>query len=106
MAYEKKKIIHFQEYIDIDLERKVFLCHECGYEYCKVEEDTYRRHGLVRERDPRDLWPPEMVKYGFAADPEYLIFREYICPQCGVLFDVDQVPPGYPVWRDIELDLK
>lgn len=57
-------------------------------------------------RDTREkleaVYPPEHL----TIDPELVELREFICPGCGTLLDVDCVPPGYPVELDFVPDLE
>jgi len=33
-------------------------------------------------------------------DPEWMIYREYYCPRCAILLEVDPIPPGEaPIWE-------
>lgn len=59
---------------------------------------------LVRDTRERleELYPAEHL----TIDPELVELREFICPRCGTLLDVDCVPPGYPVELDFVPDLK
>ena len=41
------------------------------------------------------IYPPRM-----APNPEWIEIREFICPGCGTLLEVDAVPPGYPIVFD------
>lgn len=48
----------------------------------------------------------EIYEPGFAIDPALVDMREFICPGCGSLLEVDAVPLNYPVERDFFPDLK
>ena len=39
-------------------------------------------------------------------DPEWMELREYFCPACWCLLEVEAVPPGYPVVFDFLPDLE
>ena len=41
-----------------------------------------------------------------AGDPEWNHLREYFCPGCKTLLEVEAVPPGYPVIHDFLPDLE
>jgi len=47
----------------------------------------------------------EIYPYTGAPDPEYCEIREYFCPGCGNLLQVETVPAGYPVVFDFLPDL-
>lgn len=57
-------------------------------------------------RDSRErleaFYPPEHL----TIDPNLVELREFICPRCGTLLDVDCVPPTYPVELEFEPDLE
>ena len=40
-----------------------------------------------------------------APDPAWQVYREYCCPDCGVLLDVEAPTPWYPVLHDFEPDI-
>jgi acetone carboxylase gamma subunit len=40
-----------------------------------------------------------------APDTEWQVYREYTCPQCGTLHDVEAPTPWYPVIHDFEPDI-
>ena len=39
-------------------------------------------------------------------DPQWMEIREFICPECGTLHEVEAAAPGYPVVHDFEPDLE
>jgi acetone carboxylase gamma subunit len=39
-------------------------------------------------------------------DPEWMEIREFICPECGTLHEVEAAAPGYPIVHDFEPDLE
>jgi len=50
----------------------------------------------IRVRDTFEsiekLYPKMM-----GSDPEWEVLREFFCPNCFTLLDVEAVPPGYPI---------
>lgn len=54
---------------------------------------NWKEAALVYERDPRD---GEIYIGSHAADPDWQVLREFICPGCATLLDVEPVPVGYP----------
>jgi acetophenone carboxylase len=97
------------EYLDIDLDREVWLCNRCGREHGPAAE-SYKRGLLVRERDPREIHRPlldeQRYEYTFAPDPEWCRMLEYFCPGCAAMIEVEYLPPGHPITYDIDLDLE
>lgn len=83
-------------------EERVTKC-SCGHEFgdyrvnWKLKALTYVRD---TEEELKELYP-----YPGAPDPEYCEIREYCCPGCGTLLQVDTVPFGYPVVFDFLPDL-
>jgi acetone carboxylase gamma subunit len=82
--------------------RYVVKC-RCGHEFCSYEEN-WKLESLVAIRDTveslREIYPDMMQ-----GDPEWSILREYFCPGCSALLEVEAVPPGYPVIHDFLPDL-
>ncbi|MCQ2907157.1 acetone carboxylase subunit gamma, partial [Helicobacter pylori] len=39
-----------------------------------------------------------------ASDTHWQVYREYICPDCGILLDIEAPTPWYPVIHDFEHD--
>ena len=70
---------------------KIIRC-SCGYEFNDYRVN-WKLNALVYERNPED---GEVFKGPRAADPNYMILREFYCPDCGVQLEVEAVPPGYP----------
>lgn len=93
----KEKIIlplHEHLYIVSKEGKRIVKC-DCGYEFGDYKEN-WKKKCRVRVRDSiqeiRELYPRYM-----GSDPEWEELREYICPGCLTLLDVEAVPPGYPV---------
>lgn len=64
---------------------------------CGQEFGDYRRNwketALVHERHPQD---GEIFVGPRGADPDWQLLREFYCPGCATLLDVEPVPIGYP----------
>jgi acetone carboxylase, gamma subunit len=77
---------------------------DCGHEFCDYREN-WKLEALihVRETDEelREIYPEKM--HGDAA---WNALREYFCPGCKTLLEVEAVPPGYPVVHDFVPDLE
>lgn len=76
----------------------------CGHEFGPYTEN-WKLAALVFVRDTpeklAELYPGEK-----ACDPALQEIREFICPACGALLEVEAVPPGYPVTFDFLPDLE
>jgi acetophenone carboxylase len=73
------------EYLELDTEKELIQCSDCGNELCGAREN-YREYSAVRaqpvtEAGPRFRDPEEVL----GEDPGYE-FREFFCPNCGILF--------------------
>lgn len=103
-----KSIERITEYLDMDLEREVWLCNRCGHELGPTGEN-YKTGLLVYERDPREihrpLINPQEYAYNFGPDPTWCRLLEYYCPGCGTMVETEYLVPGHPITRDIELDI-
>jgi len=57
----------------------------------------------VRDTDEtlREIYPAMMH-----CDPEWIVLREFYCPGCYTVLEVEAVPPGYPIVHDFQPDLE
>lgn len=77
---------------------------ECDHEFGSVD-DNWKEHCQIRVRESeaemRELYPEDMTP-----DPDWdFELREFFCPGCFTLLDVDAVPAGYPVLKPFEPDI-
>jgi acetone carboxylase gamma subunit len=83
--------------------RYVIKC-DCGHEFCDYREN-WKLEALINVRDDdeslREIYPEKM-----SGDPDWNHLREYFCPGCKTLLEVEAVPPGYPVVHDFLPDLE
>ncbi|HEX8066781.1 MAG TPA: acetone carboxylase subunit gamma [Thermoleophilaceae bacterium] len=77
---------------------------DCGRELCEHTEN-WKLEALIHVRDSeeslREIYPSKMH-----GDPAWNHLREYFCPGCRTLLEVEAVPPGYPVVHDFVPDLE
>src|SRR5262245_16434379 len=77
---------------------------ECGHEYGDYRKN-WKLEALIHvrktERSLREIYPNSDIP-----DPEWMEIREFICPGCGTLHDVEAAAPGYPILHDFEPDLE
>jgi acetone carboxylase, gamma subunit len=77
---------------------------DCGHEFCDYREN-WKLDALINVRETveslREIYPDKMH-----GDPQWNALREYFCPGCKTLLEVEAVPPGYPVVHDFVPDLE
>lgn len=77
---------------------------DCGHEFCDYREN-WKLEALIKVRDTeeslREIYPEKM-----SGDPAWNHLREYFCPGCKTLLEVEAVPRGYPVVHDFLPDLE
>ena len=77
---------------------------DCGHEFCSFDQN-WKLEALIHVRetddDLREIYPKMM-----SGDAEWNSLREYFCPGCKTLLEVEAVPPGYPVIHDFVPDLE
>ncbi|MFW9818569.1 MAG: acetone carboxylase subunit gamma [Candidatus Thorarchaeota archaeon] len=85
--------LHEHLYIVAKNGERIVKC-DCGYEFGDFQIN-WKTKCRVRVRDTveeiEELYPKDM-----GSDPEWVELREYFCPGCFTLLDVEAVPPGYP----------
>jgi len=99
------QIITITEYLDLDLDERMWHCSTCGKALIDAEEN-YKRGCLVNARDPREIHNPVFeAEYNFAPDPNWVRILEFYCPSCGVQIETEYLPPGHPITHDINIDV-
>jgi N-methylhydantoinase B/oxoprolinase/acetone carboxylase alpha subunit/acetone carboxylase gamma subunit len=77
---------------------------DCGHDFCAPDRN-WKMHAAIFVRDDeaslRELYP-KMAH----CDPDWMHLREYVCPSCARLLEVEAVPPGYPVVFDFLPDIE
>lgn len=75
----------------------------CGHSFGDYRRN-WKRGALIHVRRTEE----EIGEiYGlFGCDPDWMELREFICPGCGVLLEVEAAVPGYPIVFDFEPDLE
>ena len=77
----------------------------CGQELCAWNE-PWPMHCRIIVRNTREklleIYPEEHL----TINPDLIELREFICPGCGTLLDVDCVPPTYPIVQEFTPDLE
>ncbi len=99
--------VRITESLDIDLISEQWCCNRCGFALIGARSN-YKEGCLIRAREPAAVYQPLVVQepYTFSPDPAWCRIVEFYCPQCGVMFENELLPPGHPLTHDIELDLE
>jgi acetone carboxylase gamma subunit len=83
--------------------QRVVKC-DCGHDFGDYRTN-WKESALINVRDSDEslleLYPP--MTY---CDPTWMELREFICPGCLALLEVEAVPPGYPLVFDFLPDLE
>jgi acetone carboxylase, gamma subunit len=98
--------LRITETLDLDVQFERWRCNRCDYDLGAAAAN-YKETCLLRARDPREIhqsFGPD-AQYSFCPDPEWCAIVEIYCPGCGVLMDVEYLPPGHPLTHDVQLDL-
>jgi len=106
VPWEDPIVLPFGEHLFIVAKRPgeyVVKC-DCGHEFCP-HTDNWKLEALIHVRDTeeelREIYPEMM-----SGDAAWNALREYFCPGCKTLLEVEAVPPGYPVIHDFVPDLE
>ena len=82
---------------------RVVKC-DCGHDFGDYRRN-WKMSALVFVRDTEELLE-EMYPGPTKPDPNLQEIREFICPGCTTLLEVEAVAPGYPVTFDFLPDLE
>lgn len=91
------------EYLKVeedDTGRETILCAKCEYAFGPLEEN-YKKHAIFKEY-PLDRAGPS----AFYPPSERFILREFYCPNCATMVDVEMVLKGAPPIWNIQLKPK
>ena len=76
---------------------------DCGHDFCDWR-DNWKLHAHIHVRDSQEKME-EIYPRLMAPTSSWQVLREYYCPKCGTLHDVEAPTPWYPVLRDFEPDI-
>jgi len=82
---------------------RVVKC-DCGHEFCQVDDNWRTEAGIYVREDQSELDELYSDQQSPSADWE-MQYREFYCPSCVSLLDVDSAPAGYPVFQKFEADI-
>lgn len=101
VSWPEEVLVHLQEHLYIveKAGQKIVKC-ECGHEFGSYKTN-WKYNSLVYDRNPKEIYP------GITGhDPEWTTYREFFCPGCLALLEVEGVPHGVPFLFNTELDLE
>ncbi len=84
--------------------KKWYIKCDCGYEFCDYREN-WKMHANIYVRDNEEAMAEVYPKL-MAPDTEWQVYREYYCPSCGIMHDIEAPTPWYPVIHDFEPDIE
>ena len=76
---------------------------DCGHSFGDYREN-WKLNAIVYVRDTKDAMN-EVYPDLMSPDTQWQVYREYYCPQCGCMHDVEAPTPWYPVVHDFEPDI-
>ncbi|WP_366924027.1 hypothetical protein MFMK1_000967 [Metallumcola ferriviriculae] len=105
VSYDDKIIMPYGLHLNIvskaDGER-IVKC-DCGHEFCE-HSINWKLHANVYVRDTEEKINEIYPKY-MGTDPNWMVLREFYCPNCFTMLEVEAVPPGYPFTFDFQPDI-
>jgi acetone carboxylase, gamma subunit len=72
---------------------KIVKC-SCGHEFGDYRQ-TWKANAVMYVRDTEESME-EVFRGPRKCDPSWMVLREFYCPGCGAMLEVEAVPPGYP----------
>jgi len=104
VRFKERIILPLNEHLYIVRKDKEYIVKcDCGYEFCEYNENwKIRANIIVRDTEEKmqEIYPPYMH-----AEEGWMEIREFYCPGCFTLLEVEAVPPGYPVIFDFLPDI-
>ncbi len=81
----------------------VTMC-DCGHDFGSYKEN-WKLNAVIHVRDTEETLS-EVYPTLMAPDPKWQVYREFYCPTCGIMHDVEAPTPWYPVMHDFEPDIE
>ena len=107
VSYDDKILLAVGPHLNIvesSKDQEIIIKCDCGHEFGHYSKN-WKLNALIYVRDN-----VEKMKEGYpelmAPDTNWQVYREYYCPSCGIMHDVEAPTPWYPVMHDIQPDLK
>ena len=105
VSYDDKIILPYGLHLNIVQKKsgeRIVKC-DCGHEFCEYTTN-WKEHANVYVRDTEEKINEVYPKY-MGCDPKWMILREFYCPSCFTMLEVEAVPPGYPFVFDFQPDI-
>ena len=104
VEWKEKILLPISDHLFIVQSKKgrVTKC-ECGHDFGDYRKNWKLKANIkVRntKKSLREIYPNNDIP-----DPTWMEIREFICPSCGTLHEVENCAPGYPIVHDFEPDL-
>lgn len=77
---------------------------ECGQVFCEVDEN-WKMECDIRVRESEEEMLDLYSKWETPDEDWTFQLREFFCPECHELVDVDAVPAGYPILKPFDPDI-
>ncbi|RQR29642.1 MULTISPECIES: acetone carboxylase subunit gamma [unclassified Burkholderia] len=77
---------------------------DCGHVFGDYREN-WKLNANIFVRDSEEAMD-EVYPRLMAPDTQWQVYREYYCPTCGAMHDVEAPTPWYPVVHDFEPDIE
>ena len=105
VAWDEKILLPLAEHLYIVQKgaERIIRC-DCGHEFGPYTENWKHAARVHVRNDVESL--KELYRSYEHSDPDWMELREYFCPGCFTLLEVEALPPGYPVIFDFKPDLE
>jgi acetone carboxylase gamma subunit len=105
VAWKERILLPMGEHLFIVAKEaeRVIKC-DCGHEFGDYRKNwKLQAHIYVRndEASLREIYPNSDLCH-----PQWMEIREFICPGCQTLLEIEACPPGYPIVHEFEPDLE
>jgi acetone carboxylase, gamma subunit len=77
---------------------------DCGHDFGDYQQNWKLRASIRVRATDEELEP--IYSGPRKCDPAWMEIREFICPNCSTLLEVEAAPPGYPIIFDFLPDLE
>jgi acetone carboxylase gamma subunit len=107
VSYKDRIVLPLSPHMNIvqrAADRKWVIKCDCGHEFC-AHDENWKLHAAIYVRDTEEAMMEVYPKL-MAPDTQWQVYREYYCPKCATMHDVEAPTPWYPVIHDFEPDIE